>query len=59
MSKERDHISNKELRKIKWRTDFDKQVIVGNFKTRKWTEGNEDDEGDSSSSSSYLIPLSF
>lgn len=41
----KDHHRDKEIRKIKWRSDFDKGVIINNFKIRKWTEGDEDDEG--------------
>jgi len=34
----------KELNKIKWKTDFDKPVIIDNFIVRKWTEVDEDEE---------------
>jgi len=33
----------RELSKIKWKTDFDKPVISDNFIVRKWTEVDEDD----------------
>ena len=33
----------KELNKIKWKTDFDKPVIIDNFIVRKWTEVDEDE----------------
>ncbi len=33
----------KELNKIKWKTDFDKPVIIDNFIVRKWTEIDEDE----------------
>ena len=45
MSKDRENLRDKEFRKIRWRSDFDKAVIINNFKVRKWTEGDEDDEG--------------
>lgn len=34
---------DKEFAKVKWKTDFDKPVILDNFIVRKWTEVDEDD----------------
>ena len=45
MSKSREQVREKELRKIKWCSDFDKAVIISNFMARKWSEGDEEDDG--------------
>jgi len=29
--------------KIKWKSDFDKDVIIDNFKNRKWQEVEDED----------------
>ncbi len=42
-NKERVDRGNLEPSKIKWKTDFDKDVIVDNFINRKWTEIEEED----------------
>ena len=34
---------DKDLNKIKWKTDFDKDVIIDNFKCRKWLEFDEEE----------------
>jgi tubulin polyglutamylase TTLL1 len=31
-------------KKLKWRTDFDKQVVIENFTNRGWTKCEKDDE---------------
>lgn len=38
-------MANKErdFSKIKWRSDFDKDVIIDNFVNRKWTEVEDED----------------
>jgi len=40
----RPHIRDKDLAKIKWKSDFDKGVIVENFVSRKWSEADEDED---------------
>lgn len=36
-------IRDRDLAKIKWKTDFEKSVIVDNFVMRKWSEADEDE----------------
>ena len=40
---DRPYIRDKDLAKIKWKSDFDKSVIVENFVNRKWSEADEDE----------------
>ena len=40
----RENHEKREVLKIKWKSDFDKEVIIDNFYARKWNEV-EDEEG--------------
>ncbi len=52
-NKDREHGAREgQTMKIKWKSDFDKDVVIDNFKNRKWIEV-EDEEG--SSQVVYLI----
>ena len=31
-------------RKLKWRSDFDKEVVIENFTKRGWTKADKDDD---------------
>lgn len=39
----KDREREKDFGKVRWKTDFDKPVILDNFIVRKWSEVDEDD----------------